>query len=119
MTALSNLAAQRPLSQTWRDWTAIVQLFANKRPACEQIAETVYCEIHQEVTASLNDMRELDAKTENSGLAVLCDRLNALARPWVTLNALRAADPRITQNLLLLCQAGQTEIDAQIGRAHV
>ena len=88
MTAIRNLTTHRQLSQTWREWTGIVRLLAEKPSAGGNISEATYCKVHQEMTALL---REQTNEADSQG-ADLFDQMSDVIRPWMALAALRDAD---------------------------
>jgi hypothetical protein len=100
------------LTRRWRQWTAVVELFARRRRARRRVNPAAYERLHRELLASCRSL----AATANGSRGPLCRNLEALVGPWLTPEALERADGELRVDLLKRCRQSEREFG---GRAWV
>ena len=106
MNARSPGTESEALRASWRRWTAIVELFARRRPARRRVDPRAYERLHQELLAacrSLADSAGEESRADYEGLEVL-------ARPWLSPRILAHADAGILDSLLDRCRHVEAEL---------
>jgi hypothetical protein len=95
------------LATHWRRWSAVVELFARRRPARRRVDPREYRALYCELTASC---RDLASAGDEAGRAYY-ERLEATVRPWLSLRALEHADREVLGSLLDRCR----QVDRELG----
>ena len=96
-----------PVKKLWRQWTSIVELFAENRMARHQVKPEDYSTLHARV---LQACRSISGTKQEAPPMV--KRGAEIATPWLSLESLKSADHEILQNLYQSCQAVQRELDS-------
>ncbi|MFO0841670.1 MAG: hypothetical protein U0797_04610 [Gemmataceae bacterium] len=92
------------LVRCWQHWTAVVELFARRRPARHRVDPEEYGRLYQDLLEACRDMA---ARGERRPL---CEKLEALVQPWLTPKALGQADAELLQDLLRRCRQAEEEL---------
>lgn len=95
------------LKQAWREWIAIVQLFADRQTGRQKIQSEQYVAVHSRLTKAID--RVIEEFTDQGIDTVHLQDLLTLIQPWNHLNALQTAEHRIAQNL---CQQAKEHAKA-------
>ncbi len=102
MTSGETIRVPRAIRSQWREWTAIVALFAQRRPGRHHVSKTNYQRLHGEL---LSRCQEKLASAEER--CPLYQRMTELARPWRSVEALDAAEVEIARDLFDRCREVQ------------
>ena len=98
----ATIRVPRAIRSQWREWTAIVALFAQRRPGRHHVSKTNYQRLHGEL---LSRCQEKLASAEER--CPLYQRMTELARPWRSVEALDAAEVEIARDLFDRCRGVQ------------
>lgn len=98
------------LRAPWRRWTAIIDLFARRRPARRRVNSRAYRALHQELIATCRSL----ADAADAELRAYYEGLEVLARPWLGPKTLEHADGAILASLLDRCR----QVEAELGVRH-
>jgi hypothetical protein len=93
------------LRDCWCRWTAIVGLFALRRPARRRVDPGVFVALRQQLIEVCQRLAEAD-KQKSSYYA----RLEEMVRPWINLRVLSRTDQEILFMLLLRCREVEREL---------
>jgi hypothetical protein len=96
------------LLRTWRQWTAIVELFALRRSRCH-VDWQAYHILHQ----ALIEACRTRAAAADEAERTFYRHLEDLALPWLTPKALAQVDREILFSLLLCCRRAEQELGRQ------
>jgi hypothetical protein len=96
------------LQRAWRQWTAIVELFALRRSR-RHVDWQAYHDLHQ---ALIEACRTRAAAADEAG-RTFYRHLEDLALPWLTPKALAQVDQEILFSLLLCCRRAEQELGRQ------
>jgi hypothetical protein len=88
------------LRQSWRRWTAVVELFARRSRARFGVDPKEYEALHTGLMASCRGLAGVEAEAGKS----FYGGLERLARPWLNAGALEQADREIVLDLYLRCR---------------
>jgi hypothetical protein len=95
------------LGQLWRQWLAIIELFARQGRTHSQVDPKNYLILHRGLIATCRALaRDLDNPKRE-----IYERMDRLVSPWLSVGALEKADREILNDLLLVCRV----IDRQLG----
>src|SRR4051794_14705257 len=111
MSEVSKSVQRKSLQKSWSRWTAIVDLFARRRPARSRVDSAAYLAIHRDL---INDLRALTESADAEEQAYLRD-LEMLASPWLNLKSLARTDREILENLLMRCRTVEHELGGRNG----
>lgn len=106
-TTTATSSATAPFKKLWRQWTSIVELFAESRMARHQVKAEDYAALHATVLQACQS----NSGTNKKALPAV-QRGAEIATPWLTLESLKAADREILQDLYQRCQGVQRELDS-------
>jgi hypothetical protein len=95
------------LQSRWREWTAIVELFAKKSPARKRVGAREYAELHSQVIAAC---RLLAHEAPDDAARAYFTELEHIAEPWLSPRALSLAGGEILKSLLARCRAVEHEL---------
>src|SRR4051812_4508289 len=109
MSDRSRASGSEALRDCWRRWTVIVDLFARGRPARRRVDPAVYNTLHRELLTTCRSLA--DSAGEES--RAYYERLEELARPWLSPKTLAHADREILDGLLARCRAVEAELGGQ------
>ena len=98
----ATIRVPRAIRSQWREWTAIVALFAQRQPGRHHVSKTNYQRLHGEL---LSQCQEKLASAEER--CPLYQRMTELARPWRSVEALDAAEVEIARDLFDRCREVQ------------
>jgi serine/threonine protein kinase len=93
------------LERLWRQWTAIVELFALRRSR-RHVDWQAYQELHQ----GLIEAARTRAAEADGALRAFFRHLEELALPWLTPKTLAQVDREILFSLLLCCRRAEQEL---------
>jgi hypothetical protein len=101
-----NARSQRDVLQThWSRWTAIVALFARRRPARRWVDPRAYATLQNELIAACRSLAEADGERRPYYTA-----LEDTVRPWLSLRVLARTDREILFTLLSHCRAVERQL---------
>jgi hypothetical protein len=86
------------LRRCWRRWTAVVELFARRRPGRRRVDPREYELLRLEL------LRHCQRLGVGEDRRALCEQMANLVEPWLTPRALGHADCEILQDLVLRCR---------------
>jgi hypothetical protein len=90
----------------WRQWTAIVEAFARRRPARRRVSPQAYARLHQGLLAACRSLAETATEADKS----YYQGLESLAGPWLTAEVLARTDRQLLGDLWLRCRQVQREL---------
>jgi hypothetical protein len=93
------------LTRRWRRWTAVVELFARRRRARRRVDPTAYERLHRELLGACRSL----AGAADEGRRQCSRRLEELAGPWVSPEALERSDREACIDLLAQCRRAERE----------
>jgi hypothetical protein len=93
------------LRDCWGRWTAIVELFARRRPSRHRLDGRSYADLRTDLIAACRSAAEADEPRR----PVYAD-LEGLVRPWLDLRTFARADQEILNTLLLHCREMHREL---------
>jgi hypothetical protein len=96
------------LERTWRQWTAIVELFALRRSR-RHVNWQAYHNLHQVLIEACRSR----ASAADAAERTFYRHLEDLALPWLTPKALAQVDREILFSLLLCCRRAEQELGRQ------
>jgi serine/threonine protein kinase len=96
------------LQRTWRQWTAIVELFALRRSRLH-VDWQAYHNLHQ----TLIEACRTRARAADESERTFYRHLEDLVLPWITPKALAQVDREILFSLLLCCRRAEQELGRQ------
>ncbi|MGI6419003.1 MAG: hypothetical protein ACOX1P_25410 [Thermoguttaceae bacterium] len=102
MSSGETIRVPRAIRSQWREWTAIVALFAQRQPGRHHVSKTNYQKLHGEL---LSRCQEKLASAEDR--CPLYQRMAELARPWRSVESLDAAEAEIARDLFDECREVQ------------
>lgn len=113
------------LSESWRQWSNIVRLFAAREERRYAILPTEYLARHVELLTRCRamagrndpDRREPD-RHDPDRQSIYCELVDILT-PWVNLESLARADREIACQLLERCRAAQQVLDGPLGARRI
>lgn len=88
------------LRRRWRQWSAIVRLFAQHRTGRDRVKESEYRALHDALLESCRVQATRGDETRRSFFRQMED----MAKPWLTAHSLARADRAILLDLLARCQ---------------
>jgi hypothetical protein len=94
------------LRTRWRRWTAIIELFANRRRGRHRVNAQAYRTIHRGLTEACRSL----ADTADAPKRAFYRDLEELARPWLNPGVLAKADQEILLDLLLRCREAERDL---------
>jgi hypothetical protein len=94
------------LRRHWRHWTALVALHARRRRGARVVGPQHYQTLHQQLLAACAAASEAAPQNERA----LYQRLEDLARPWLSARALEQTDREILLDLLARCRQADEEL---------
>lgn len=97
------------LRSCWNRWTAIIELFARRRPGRSRVEPRSYAALHRELLATC---RALGA-TADEATRAHCASMEDLAGPWLTPHVLDRADREILLDLMFRCRAIRRELSGR------
>jgi hypothetical protein len=97
------------LERLWRQWTAIVELFALRR-ARRHVDWQAYHDLHQ----GLIEAARTRAAEAEGNLPAFFRHLEDLALPWLTPKTLAQVDQEILFSLLLCCRRAEQELNREL-----
>jgi serine/threonine protein kinase len=97
------------LERLWRQWTAIVELFALRR-ARRHVDWQAYHDLHQ----GLIEAARTRAAEADGNLRAFFRHLEDLALPWLTPKTLAQVDQEILFSLLLCCRRAEEELNREL-----
>jgi hypothetical protein len=107
MSDRSRVPGSEALSDCWRRWTVIVDIFARRSLARRGVDPSVYNTLHRELIATCRSLA--DGAGDES--RAYYEGLEELARPWLSPKTLAQADREILDGLLARCR----EVEAELG----
>jgi hypothetical protein len=99
MTGQTQRTGPDALRACWSRWTAIVALFARRRPARRRIDPRAYAALRQELLAACRSCATADDKKRR-----YYAELEEIVRPWMELNVFNRTDREILSALLKRCR---------------
>jgi hypothetical protein len=103
-------AALRSLRPCWGRWTAVVELFANRRPGRRRVDPQAYLEVHRGLTEACRTSVD---RGEEPGPDFF-RRLEGLVLPWLDTSVLAKADREILLDLLAPCRDVEKELRCRV-----
>jgi hypothetical protein len=101
-----NPKAQRDLLRDdWSRWTAIVALFARRRPTRRRVDPRAYTTLHNELIAACRSLAEADAERRS-----YYTELEDMVRPWLNPRLFARTDCEILFTLLSRCRAVERDL---------
>jgi hypothetical protein len=100
------------LGRPWRRWTAVVELFAQRRRR-HRLGPAEYEELYQELLAACQAPADADASEKQTYVR----GLEEFVRPWMTLRVLEQADRDILLDLAARCRRIDLELNGRDWRA--
>jgi hypothetical protein len=94
------------LRARWRRWTAIVELFANRRRGRGRVDPQAYRALHRELTERC---RSLAASADEPARSSY-QTLENLVQPWLNPGVFAKADREILDDLLARCRRAEREL---------
>jgi hypothetical protein len=93
------------LGDCWGRWTAIVELFARRRPSRNRLDGRSYAALRTDLIAACRSAAEADEPRRPFYAG-----LEELVRPWLDVRTFARADPEILNTLLLHCRKMHREL---------
>ncbi len=104
-----NPRAERDLlGDYWSRWTAIVAIFARRRPARRRVDSRVYAALRHDLIAACRSLAEADEERRPYYTA-----LEDTVRPWLSPRVLERTDREILFTLLLRCRELERELSGK------
>jgi hypothetical protein len=100
MTASHEPPRVRVLRRCWQQWVEVVALFAQRRRTRHRLRDGEYQSLHGRL---IRVCRSLARAAEGTQRAYY-QKLEALARPWLTTRVMEQTDQKILLNLLARCR---------------
>jgi hypothetical protein len=97
------------LGDLWRRWTYMVELFATRNRKRARIGAEEYHDLHTRLVHACRRLLENEDEVQREFLT----RIENLARPWVTFEALEHEEPAILADLLHRCQQVQETLQGR------
>jgi hypothetical protein len=94
------------LRRCWRQWTAVVELFARRRPLRHVVAPQQYEALHRELLAACRTPAGMAAETKRD----FYQDLESLVQPWLSLYVLEQTPRDILFDLFARCQQVEREL---------
>jgi hypothetical protein len=98
-------AAPGHLREHWVQWTAIVSLFARRRPARRRIDPRAYAALRKDLMTTCRTLAEADGERRSWYLA-----MEETVRPWLSPRVLARTDREILSTLLDRCRELEREL---------
>jgi hypothetical protein len=105
MTGQNSRAQRDLLRDHWSRWTAIVALFARRRPARRRVDPVAYATLRDDLIAACRSLAETDAERRSYYTA-----LEDTVRPWLSPHVLDRTDREILFTLLSRCHEVEREL---------
>src|SRR6516225_421493 len=94
-------AALPVLRRRWRQWNAVVELFATRRLGRGGVEPEAYQTLYQDL---LRACRDLEAEVDGADREC-CRLLQEIVRPWLNVQALARADTLVLLSLANCCRS--------------
>jgi hypothetical protein len=108
MTRLPQQSELVHLQRCWQRWSAVVELFAFRRPGRRGIKQSTYKTLHRELLEACQDLEATASGKDKTNY----HQMSTIARPWLSVQALARADHLILLSLRESCQTMGREIGA-------
>jgi hypothetical protein len=105
--------SRKLLRKCWGRWTAIVSLFAKRRPARQRIDPRAYAALRKDLIAACKSLAGADGERRSYYRA-----LEETVRPWLSLRVFARTDREILSRLLDHCRDVERELWGRRWRLH-
>ncbi len=105
MTGRDSRAPRQALQEDWSHWTAIIALFARRRPARRRVNPRAYASLRKDLIATCRSLAETDGERSAYYAA-----LEEIVRPWLSPRVFARTDREILFTLLHRCREVEQEL---------